>query len=87
MSKHESIKVSDLNLGDVIRLFDDGYGDATVCKLEANGDVGVHRIYIHPTGFEYGECPRRIITYIGSEEFTVYAETYVTRVSEGRKLK
>ena len=72
-SYNKMVQVSQLKEGDRIRL--DGmvgeYHDATVYKLESDGDCHVVRPYIH--------CEAQVfIPYMGWEDFRLSADSYVT---------
>ena len=73
----EKVKASDLGLGDVVRFSKDGYGDATVIKIEEkDGDkwITVFRPYVHISDFSY---TGGVIPYIGTERFSVYGTAEV----------
>jgi hypothetical protein len=65
----KTVKVTDLVLGDTIKLWDGDYGCATVYRIT---DVGVHvwRPYIRTSEFSYGgAADRRVVPHIGIEDF------------------
>lgn len=78
------IKVSELQLGDHVRLFEDAYSDATVYQLVPEG-AKVWRPYVHTGDVEYAS--QRVIPYIGIEDFTLYAKTTVTLLRRGDPKK
>ena len=58
---------SDLHLGDVVRVFNGPYGDATVKGILDNG-ILLFRPYVSTADFHIGD---NVICYIGVEEFMV----------------
>lgn len=65
----KKVKVSELKLGDIIRLFDGPYSDATVVNLYADG-VKVIRPFIHTSDFTVSGPS--VLHYIGTETVTLY---------------
>ncbi len=64
------MKVKDLRLGDVVRLFEGAYGTATV-KQTKDGVVTLFRPYGHTSDFSY---TGGVICYVGMESI-VYHDT------------
>lgn len=82
MSEEKRIKIADLQLGDIIRLDGtEGYKDCTVHKIEGR-DVHVTRPYVHTADFTY---TGGVITYLGEEKFSLYANDSGTVVLLARR--
>lgn len=80
----EKVKVGALNLGDVVRVWnDDAYGDATVKQIK-DGQVTFFRPYVQTADFSY---TGGVICYLGFEEFTRFLDDTVELVRKGRPLK
>ena len=62
----ERLKASELKLGDVVRLFDYGYGIGTVKQIK-DGQITFFRPYVSTGDFT---CTSGVICYIGIEQFT-----------------
>jgi hypothetical protein len=65
------VPLSELRLGDVVRLGPECYSDATVKRID-DGTVTVHRPYIHAADFAYGGG---VILYVGTEILTLAGPT------------
>jgi len=61
----KTIKTKELQLGDVISLYEGAYSTATVKKITEDS-ITLFRPYVHNPG---------IICYIGIEEFTIHRNT------------
>jgi hypothetical protein len=75
------VKVSELGLGDIIHLSNEGYAGymtATVYRKDENGDCHVRRPYVH-TGDVVYSGPS-LISYIGIEDFILPAIGEVTLI-------
>jgi len=57
------VGINTLGLGDIIELFDDGYGTATVQQVTAD-EVIAFRPYVHTADFSY---TGGVMCYIGTE--------------------
>lgn len=66
---NETVKVSELQIGDIVRLGtnDNGYADATVYNIK-DGNVHVFRPYVHVSDFI---TTGGVITYMGHEDFSI----------------
>lgn len=62
------VKPHELQLGDVVKTFGGGYGDATVWKI-ADGNVHLFRVYVHVSETVY--VGPSVITYVGHEHFSI----------------
>lgn len=78
------VKVSDLKLGDVVQLFNDAYGTATVYRKDPQGNAQVWRPYVKTEDFAYSGG---VIPYIGLEDFSLWSGTEVERIREGAPLR
>lgn len=78
------IPVTELQLGDHVRLFDDAYSDATVYQLTPLG-AKVWRPYIHTGDTEYSS--KRVTPYVGIEDFELYGKSTVTLLRRGDPKK
>ena len=72
-----------LQLGDVVRLYDDAYADATV-KNVTNAVVTLFRPYVVTADFSYSGG---VICYVGIEEFSVSRTGGFTLVRRGQPIK
>ena len=78
------IKVSELQLADVVSIFPDAsYSTATVKQIK-DGYVTLFRPYVHTADFSY---TGGVITYIGIEEFTIPIDDRVVTVYDRKTLK
>lgn len=57
------VGIGTLSLGDIVQLFDDGYGTATVVQI-TDDEVHLFRPYVHTADFSY---TGGVIPYIGTE--------------------
>ena len=73
----------DLRLGDVVRLYDDAYADATV-KNVTNAVVTLFRPYVVTADFSYSGG---VICYVGIEEIHTSINTTFVLVRKGGPLK
>ena len=78
------VKVSQLGLGDVVDLGLTVYSFATVCKVEDNGWVHLHRPYIQTADFSY---TGGVITYIGQENFSLSPDGEIELARKGMPLR
>ena len=62
------VKVADLRIRNVIRLFEGAYGIATVYRINEDKSVQVWRPYITTANFEY---TGGVIPYIGLEDLAI----------------
>lgn len=74
----KQVKVSDLQLGDVVKLFDNAFGTATVIKKNQS-EVTMFRPYTATSDFSYGaeESGSQVIPYTG-HEMVVYQVSSAT---------
>lgn len=80
----ERVKVSELSLGDVVRVWNnDAYGDATVKQIK-DEQVFFFRPYVQTADFSY---TGGVICYVGFEEFSRFPNDTVELVRRGRPLK
>lgn len=63
---NRNLKISELQLGDVVQLLDGPWGTAIVKQIK-NGDVTFYRPYGHADNFSY---TGGVICYTGLEEFS-----------------
>lgn len=85
---HELVFVSELKLGDKVRLGPSAgpcFNDATVYKIDQFGQVSVWRPYIHTGDVVYSG--NHVIPYIGVEDFTLAPTTRVYLLEHGPELK
>lgn len=72
----KQISISEMNLGDVIRVFDGAWGDAMVKQANA-AQITLTRPYMTHADFTFGE-DNRVIPYHGFEEM-VFLRTSTNR--------
>lgn len=72
----KKVKVANLRLRNIIRLFDGPYGTATVYRINEDGSVKVRRPYIQTSDFEY---TGGVVPYIGIEDLTIHKEVELVR--------
>ena len=79
----ETVKQSELRVGDIVRSFDGSYSDATVKQVE--GDV-IHlfRPYVHTSDF-IGSGG--LICYVGVENFTIFRSDRTITLVQRSKIK
>jgi hypothetical protein len=63
------VKASELQLGDVVKVFDSAFGSATVKQI-ADGKVHFFRPYVHTADFAY---TGGVMCYVGIEEWYAFA--------------
>ena len=78
------VSVNTLGLGDVIKLFDDAYGYATVRQVFPDGNAQVWRPYVRTADFSY---TGGVIPTIGLEDMRLWSGTTVELVRKGQPLK
>lgn len=91
MSIKTEVAINTLGLGDVVSLFDDGYGTGTVSKI-TNDEVHVFRPYVHTADFSMsGGEPgaSAVMCYIGTETVKLWKRDYrmVTLLSKSDPLR
>ena len=77
-------KVSDLKLGDKVKLFDGAYGTATVYQITEDY-VMVWRPFVKTEDFSYSG--NRVIPYVGIEDFSLYFGSHVVLLEHGPEMK
>jgi hypothetical protein len=85
----ETVKYSELQLGDQVQFFDDAYSVGTVKRLTKDS-VEVYRPYVHTADFVYGgDDSSDVICYIGTETIKLWrdADRTITRLCKGPALK
>ena len=78
-----NIKGLDLRLGDVVRLYDGAYADATVKNIQ-DGVVTLFRPYVSTPNFSY---TGGVVCYVGIEEFKVNASQTFALVRQAEHIE
>jgi len=77
------VKAKDLQLGDVIRPFENEYGFCTVKQIK-DGWIELFRPYVHTADFS---CTSGVICYIGFEDYKIEANDREVDLYSRVKLK